>query len=68
VINIKNSVTIWDRIVCALCEYTRTVFSFMTWWWFLWTGTCRQIFNIDRYIYCCVIDWNKLLYYVIRRL
>jgi len=20
-------------------------------------------FNVDHYIYCCVIDWNKLLYY-----
>jgi len=20
-------------------------------------------FDIDHYIYCCVIDWNKLLYY-----
>ena len=22
----------------------------------------RRIFNIDHYIYCCVTDWNKLLY------
>jgi len=59
-------VTIWDHIICALSEYTRTVFSYLVWWWFLWTKTCRQIFNIDHYIYCCVLDWNKLLYCAIR--
>ena len=26
-----------------------------------WTETCLWIFNTDRCIYCCVIDWNKLL-------
>ena len=30
--------------------------------WFVWTETCRRIFNIDHYIYCCVTVWNKLLY------
>ena len=48
--------------VCTLWMYQDCVL-YLAWWWFLWTETCRQIFNIDHCIYCCVIDWNKLLYY-----
>ena len=36
--------------VCALSECTSTVFSYLAWWWFLWTETYRQIFNIARNI------------------
>jgi hypothetical protein len=47
----------------ALSECARTVFWYLAWRWYLWSETCRRIFNIDRYVYCCVIDWNILLYY-----
>ena len=48
--------------VCTT-ECTRTLLSYLAWWWFLWTETRLRIFNIDHHIYCSVIYWNKLLYY-----
>ena len=53
--------------LCALSECTSTVFSYLAWWRFLWTETCRQIFNIACNVYYFVIDWNKLLCHLIKK-
>jgi len=45
---------IGSHSVCTLWMYQDCV-SYLAWWWFFWTETCRQIFSIDYYVYCCVM-------------
>ena len=48
-------VTIWDPIMCALTEYSMSVYWVVSWRWFTRTEICCQICICDNI--CAVIDW-----------